>query len=76
MLPGDAITLADLPPQALVLVQVGEKSAGVCNPPFHLPVPAPMLHSKNLHFSYPATPDQPLFTGLSAHIIRRHAGVR
>ncbi len=27
-----------------------------------------MLHLINLHFSYPATPDKPLFTGLSAHI--------
>jgi ABC-type cobalamin/Fe3+-siderophores transport system ATPase subunit len=27
-----------------------------------------MLHLQNLHFSYPATPDQPLFTGLSAKI--------
>ena len=27
-----------------------------------------MLHLQNLHFSYPATPDQPLFKGLSAHI--------
>ena len=31
-----------------------------------------MLHLQNLHFSYPANPDQPLFTGLSAHL---HAGV-
>ena len=27
-----------------------------------------MLHLQNLHFTYPATPGQPLFTGLSAHL--------
>lgn len=27
-----------------------------------------MLHLQNLHFSYPATPDQPLFTGFSAQL--------
>ena len=27
-----------------------------------------MLHLHNLHFTYPATPGQPLFTGLSAHL--------
>lgn len=27
-----------------------------------------MLHLQNLHFTYPATPDQPVFIDLSAHI--------
>ena len=27
-----------------------------------------MLHLQNLHFTYRATPNQPLFTGLSAHL--------
>jgi ABC-type multidrug transport system ATPase subunit len=27
-----------------------------------------MLDAQNLHFTYPATPDQPVFTDLSAHI--------
>ena len=27
-----------------------------------------MLHLQNLHFTYPASPNQPLFTGLSAHL--------
>ena len=27
-----------------------------------------MLHLQNLHFTYPATPGQPLFTGLTANL--------